>query len=636
VPHSIAEGVNATKGISDGEDIWLSVRQDFDKVGIGFNHFMVYFTARMYWGGQEQDIDVMLHEYCRLFYGPAEYEMLAFFAFCEANWQVMEKDKAVADQALALFASAQSKAEPDSIYGRRLALIDEFLKGLRHKSEQLGQKRGPVPAVRLVGDATDIVIDGSLDDDYWKNCPVSATGRLRELQTGRQPIFGTTFKTGWTGNSVYFAIRCDEALGEKPNVTATRDDDTALWYGDAVEILIETESHSYYQIAISPAGTITDLDRHGNKRDTAWDSQAEVATGMFDDHWTIEIRIPVTEDENDPLHQVIGRKPTQSLPWHLNICRQRLRENGVELSALSPSGTASFHEVMKFAHFFAGQSRPFEADPSVTDYLIASRAADNLITQRKHDEALAALVALAEGKVTDFQKSDALARAAACARALNAEEKAEYLAGRIPIVSVAKTVRMHNLLAARKCEALIEQFGADDLTVWPFWQSGEGYFVRGRAFSATGAGERAESDLANALKWTSDNRVRLEILLAQAGNRETNLQDKAGALEAYLQITDATANNGSSTYYYGVRGAARLLREQRKYDEALAKLRVVDASKVKGFWGGALLLDVGETLQAAGRKDEALAAYRQVLAEESSTPPHRQAAEAAIKSLGQP
>ena len=29
-----------------------------------------------------------------------------------------------------------------------------------------------------------------------------------------------------------------------------------MWYGDAVEIVLETESHSYYQIAVNPAGAL--------------------------------------------------------------------------------------------------------------------------------------------------------------------------------------------------------------------------------------------------------------------------------------------------------------------------------------------------------------------------------------------
>ena len=118
-PHVMGESVNATKGISQGEDISLTVRQDPDTSGIGFNHFQIYFTARMYWGGKNADVDAMFSEYCRLFYGPAELEMRAFFEYCEGNWQEMEKDKAKADTALDLFAKAKSKADATSIYGKR-------------------------------------------------------------------------------------------------------------------------------------------------------------------------------------------------------------------------------------------------------------------------------------------------------------------------------------------------------------------------------------------------------------------------------------------------------------------------------------------------------------------------------------
>ena len=156
-----------------------------------------------------------------------------------------------------------------------------------------------------------------------------------------------------------------------------------------MEIELATETHSYYQIAVSPAGAIVDLDRGAPKGQWfGWDSQAEVATQIADDHWTVEIRIPVTQDENDPLHQVIGRKPTQSLPWHINICRQRIREDGAEFSAFSPTGIAGFHEPMKFAYFYSGRSHQFDADPNVTDFILAYSNATKL---RKPAESLPVL-----------------------------------------------------------------------------------------------------------------------------------------------------------------------------------------------------------------------------------------------------
>ncbi|MCG6158108.1 DUF4838 domain-containing protein [Rubinisphaera sp. ICM_H10] len=572
--HAIGDTVSATKGISGGEDIWLSVAQDFATKDIGFNHFLVYFTARMYWGGTDANVDTMLREYCRLFYGPAEKEMLTFFNFCEANWQAMDKDKAKADEALTLFANAKTKVDPVSVYGQRIALIDDYLKGLRMKTEQLGQKRGPVPKVRLVGDAHDIIIDGKLDDEYWQTCPVAATGTFRELQTGRTPIFGTSFKAGWQGSNLYFAFRCNEQPGEKPVTASTRDDDQAIWHGDLIEIELATEMHSYYQIAISPAGHLVDLDRGAAKGQwIGWDSKAEVATHIADDHWTVEIRFPVTTDENDPLNQVVGRHPTQSLPWHINLCRQRIREDGRELSALSPTGTPGFHEPMKFAHFYDGRSHQFEADPGVTDFVIGFQKAAKA---RK----AADFLALAElENITDLQKAAALEQAALLDKA-----SAAAIIPRIPIEAVKKTAQMQSLLTHGKALELISQFSEEDLTRWPFWKRGDGYHLRGRAYSVVKDGTRAEADLTEALQWISDPRTRNSLLLTLGWNREHNLGDDDRALESFSAIVGGRERIGGADEYGALQGIARILTRRGQYDEALRTLNRAEPDKLKGTW----------------------------------------------------
>ncbi len=636
IPGVLGESINATKGISRGEDIWLSIRQDFHQKAIGFNHFLVYFTARMYWGGKQQDVMAMFDEYCRLFYGPAASEMRVFFDYCENNWREMEKDEIKASRALELFAAAQLKGGGDSVYAKRLALIDEYLDGLRNKRAQLAQKRGPVPRLRLVGETrSEIVIDGKLDDEAWENCPVAATGRLRELQTGRQPIFGTSFKTAWRGGNLYFAIRCEERRGEPLNIATTKNGDQAIWYGDAVEILLDTESHSYYQIAINPSAALVDLDRGTDKNNWfGWNSKAEVATDVADDHWTVEIRIPVVQDENDPLHLVIGRKPTASLPWHVNICRQRIRENGSEHSAFAPTGKLGFHVPMKFAHFYDGRSQTLDADPSVTDFLIAQRQADELLRQRKHSEALAAFVALADGDdVNDYQKSAALEQAAVCARNLRDYQRADKLADQIPLTAVAATVRMHNLLAQRDPQTLLEQFAGADLSTWPFWKTGEGHFLRGRAFADTGAGKQAEADFLYALEFTTQSLDRMNVQLAQARNREQNLDDKQAALATYMQIVQANRNTGNATYYYAILDAARLQREAGNSDDALATIGHVNVERLTGTWHANFHRALGDTHAAAGQKQQALAAYQEVLTNQQTHKTVREAVEKAIQNL---
>jgi tetratricopeptide (TPR) repeat protein len=599
-PYAMGESTNATKGISYGEDISLTVPQEPSTAGIGFNHFQTYFTARMYWGGKDADVDAMFREYCRLFYGPAEQEMRTFFEYCEANWQEMEKDKLKADEALALFDKAKAKADAASVYGKRIALIDDFLKGLRNKSQQLGKVRGPVPVLRLVGEArSKIVIDGRLDDEAWKNAFPSATCSLRELQTGRPPTFGTTVKSTWLGHDLYFAIRCDERRGEKPNIGTTKEDDGAIWYGDAVELLLETESRSYYQIAISPSGAVVDLDR-GASRDKwfTWDSNAEVATHIADDHWTIEIRLPITQDENDPLHQVIGSRPNKSLPWHINLCRQRIREDGAEYSAFSPTGTDGFHEMMKFATFYDGNSFEFDHGPPDDDFLEKTRIAADFARTGKREEALAAYTAAAEGKITDLQKSHALELAAGYARHLRKFELADQLTGRIPIEVVKKTVQMQSLLDQFKAAQVIEQFGSEDISKWPFWKRGDGLHWRGRAYSITKVGEKAEADLRAALEFTSEPRTRDSILLLTAQNRENNLQDDAKALEAYHAIVAGRTRIGAADEYAALQGIARILTRRGQFDEAIKTLERADLPNLGGVWKENILKSIEAVKQS--------------------------------------
>ncbi len=590
--HSLTDTVNATKGISMGEDIWLSVSRDFATTDIGFNHFLVYFTARLYWGGKDADGDALFREYCRLFYGPAEEAMHAFFTYCEENWAEMENEKERADTALDLFTTAKSKVDASSDYGQRIALIDDFLKGLRMKSQQLGQKRGPVPTVRLVGDAYDIVIDGKLDDTYWEKCPTAATGKLRELQTGRVPTFGTSFKSGWTGSSLYFAIRCDELPGGEPFDAAAKHDDSAIWRGDAIEIEIATETHSYYQIAVSPGGVVVDLDREVSKGSGMnWTSKAEVATRIEDDHWTVEIRIPVTEDENDPLHQVIGRKPTLSLPWHINICRQRIRESGQEFSALSPTGRNVFHEPMKFARLYSGKSHRFESDPEVTDFALGFQQA------AKTRKAADFLALAAYEKITDFQKSAALEEAASYSRGAEGP-----IIEKIPIEVVKKTAQMQQFLNERGAPELIATFSDEAISEWPFWKRGDGFRHRGRAYLITKNGPAAEADLSAALLWTSEPRARDSIGVMLAQNRETNLGNDDGALEAYQAVVAGRERIGGSDEYYALQGITRIQTKRGQFDEALKTLSRAKVEKLQGAWQKNILKSI-EDVNAAKKAE---------------------------------
>ncbi|MCA1808355.1 MAG: hypothetical protein LC725_02665, partial [Lentisphaerae bacterium] len=439
-PMSLGDSVSETKGQSMGEDIWLSASRDFATRDIGFNHFMVYFTARMYWGGPQRDVRDLFDEYCRLFYGPAGAAMKNFFEYCEANWQMAAQDKQTAATVLELFNDARRQVDPDSIYAQRLDLIDQFLSGLRRKAVLLGQQRGSVPTIRQSNDVRGpILIDGHLDEEDWEKCWVSATVGLREMQTGGPATLTTQVKSFWRGNNLYFGITCREISGEPLNIISTTSGDPAIMDGDLVEILLETDMRSYYQIAVNPAGAVFDQDRSGSSNTWHnWDSQCEVATTVADDRWIIEIRLPVTIDENDPLHEVIGSKPIPAMPWHINIHRQRIRGDAREDTAFSPTGTDHVHVPIRFGRMFRGHSTSFDA-AETGDFINVYNQAAALARSKKHAEAIELYRSLTEGTITDFQKSMALTAAAASARALQDVELADTLTAEIPDEAVRAT-----------------------------------------------------------------------------------------------------------------------------------------------------------------------------------------------------
>ncbi|MFN2352428.1 MAG: hypothetical protein ABR497_10830, partial [Kiritimatiellia bacterium] len=108
------------------------------------------------------------------------------------------------------------------------------------------------------------------------------------------------------------------------------------------------------QIGVNPVGSRVDLDRGTPSKNYwfNWDSQAEFATHINEEegYWSVEFRIPFTDSTQDPLHQIIGTPPTAGNPWHFNVLRQRARDhrNVREMTTFSPTGTQSFHDVLKF------------------------------------------------------------------------------------------------------------------------------------------------------------------------------------------------------------------------------------------------------------------------------------------------
>ncbi len=352
-PHTIATDLRSLKGISLGDYIetysgWNS--KSLEQY-LGVTLLNLYVTAQFLWDA-DQDVDRLLGEYYTLFYGPAAAEMKAFVDYGEANSGFLEKNADKLGQAIALLEKAQAKVAPDSVYAKRIALIADNMRPMKDIWNQSAIFRGAVPiALGGTRDAKDLKLDGKLDDVFWQDLETYA---LRELTTGRKAHYQTTFKVAWAGDNLYFGIECKDAARTALTNTVTGHDDLAITEGEEVEIMLETQNHSYYQFAISPGGGLFDADWKKGL-DKQWNSNAELFTHVNRDTWSIEIRIPVmnpTQDKIRPMLCVAGDKPSASDPWYFNVCRQSIHGQDREYSAFSPPGSGSFHVRLKFGKLY--------------------------------------------------------------------------------------------------------------------------------------------------------------------------------------------------------------------------------------------------------------------------------------------
>ncbi|MFA7158628.1 MAG: DUF4838 domain-containing protein [Kiritimatiellia bacterium] len=348
-PRLIAEDLRSLKGVSMGDMIEVYLPGDSQKITwnpMAVMHLNIYATTRLWWDAN-QDLDAMLDEYYTLFYGPASREMKAFVEYSEKNWPLMSTKVEPIDKALELLAIARNAAG-DTVYGRRIDLVVECLKPLKERREKLALYRKDAPlAFALECKGVDLKLNGRLDEAFWKEAPEY---ELKDIVTSNAPKFKTAFRVAWGDDkSIIFWIRCDEADMGNLNVSG-KTSEMNIFENDRIELLLETQTHVYYQIAISAAGAIIDLDRK-DSLNTLWSSETEAVVHKGDNFWSMEVKIPTADMIQgglDPLKRVGGTRPTATAPWYFNVCRCRPRGAARESSAFSPTGKKRFNEPSKF------------------------------------------------------------------------------------------------------------------------------------------------------------------------------------------------------------------------------------------------------------------------------------------------
>lgn len=370
-PHMIAEDMQALRGHIEGSYIEVSGgeiagRREGPDPTLATRHLHLWLTGRLWWSPDPaglwwtdaENVDDMLDEYCTNFYGPAGDEMRTFIDYAEKKWPLTRSKPEVIDMIFELITAARKAAGSEGIYADRVQLVIDYMEPLKRIREQLevGRTDNPVAVFNEV-DENDIELDGKLDEAFWET---TSTYELKHIVTGEDVEHGTTFKVVWSEDSLYFGVRCEEPDMDKLTVPARASGDLTLFDGDSIEILLETPSHAYYQIAIDPEGHVNDLDRPNSiiigktgKYRTIWEAGATVATHQGKTFWSVEARIPAmgaNQEKILPDFGVSGDKPSKDMPWHFNVCRSRkVGMDKRQYSTFSPTGEHGFHYMRGFA-----------------------------------------------------------------------------------------------------------------------------------------------------------------------------------------------------------------------------------------------------------------------------------------------
>ena len=268
------------------------------------------------------------------------------------------------------------------------------------------------------------------------------------------------------------------------------------------------------------------------------------------------------------------------------------------------------NKLMMFAALLAALGQEAGAD-----YISGRKAAAAFAQSGKHQEALIAYSNLFAEAKSDFQKTDALEQAAFWAGILRQHDQAMEFARRIPIAAASKNCRMKILRDTGKNKELVAEFKDETITDWPESLVGDGSHYRGAAYYSLKDGKAAEADLKTAANYMTDDTKAAAVLLMLGDNYRNNLQDDAGALEAYNKVPEKL-KGASYITLTAIVAAAGIQRKQGKYEEALKTLQKADVAKLTGTWLATFLYAQGEISEAQGRKAEALAKYQAAAAVE--------------------
>lgn len=162
------------------------------------------------------------------------------------------------------------------------------------------------------------VLDGRMDDPCWRDAAV-ATDFILHQSENKPPLNKTEVRTCYDAENLYFFWTMYEKNMSKLQYGPPEDiRDNLDWNGDVAELFLALGSdlEQYYQLAASPYGARFDA----YAKDSFYNADWQVKTGIFADRWTIEMAIPFGALLG---HAAFMGTPVPGETWRIQFCRDQ-------------------------------------------------------------------------------------------------------------------------------------------------------------------------------------------------------------------------------------------------------------------------------------------------------------------------
>ena len=287
-------------------------------------HFMIYLNSKLLWD-PDLDVDALLSEYCRLWFGPAGPEMRYLIHYGadilsrkgirsvnhSKRSQLKFDDVPVIFQ---LLDRAKEKTEPGTLYRRRVEDLETCFAWLKEAFREPGPSEGkPITAQPFPCERT---CSGDLSAyKNWVPLGDSAGPNRTEIALGVTD----------NRDRLLVAIRCfDDKMTDLPSSLVLLPDDPEIYKGDLFGIMLRSPLRGPFFMVVNPDGSFADSSSDPesliqNGSFSGWsDDRTTVKVRRLADRWEAEIHFALGSSIGGPWPDT-----PSGTPWTLTLERFR-------------------------------------------------------------------------------------------------------------------------------------------------------------------------------------------------------------------------------------------------------------------------------------------------------------------------